>query len=216
MCSLSPKLPKPVREIAILVTGARYHSAYEIYAHVLVAELRGLPDDKINTIISGQRPGNLSRQEAIAYDARIGGRYRFHRDPDVLMSSLGTRYVGDMDRLFDTYAEMLPRMQDFYRERFPKSAALTAQASKGISDLQFTGSYRVPYQYSPYLRQHLKTGSFLQSSSGVTVTDLDGNEFFREMHQLEHEAVSLRLDGREMLTGFEPGGRCSIESMYAV
>ena len=58
----------------------------------------------------------------IAYDARIGGRYRFHRDPDVLMSSLGTRYVGDMDRLFDTYAEMLPRMQDFYREQFPKSS----------------------------------------------------------------------------------------------
>jgi thymidylate synthase ThyX len=58
----------------------------------------------------------------IAYDARIGGRYRFHRDPDVLMSSLGTRYVGDMDRLFDTYAEMLPRMQDFYRAQFPKSS----------------------------------------------------------------------------------------------
>jgi thymidylate synthase ThyX len=59
----------------------------------------------------------------IAYDARIGGRYRFHRDPDVLMSSLGTRYVGDMDRLFDTYAELLPRMQDFYRARFPKDEA---------------------------------------------------------------------------------------------
>ncbi|HEY5153887.1 MAG TPA: FAD-dependent thymidylate synthase [Acidimicrobiales bacterium] len=59
----------------------------------------------------------------IAYDARIGGRYRFHRDPDVLMSSLGTRYVGDMDRLFDTYAEMLPRMGDFFRDRFPKDAA---------------------------------------------------------------------------------------------
>src|SRR5471032_1048620 len=27
-----------------------------------------------------------------------------------------------------------------YRERFPKSAALTAQASAGISDLQFTGN----------------------------------------------------------------------------
>jgi thymidylate synthase ThyX len=56
----------------------------------------------------------------IAYDARIGGRYRFYRDPDVLMSSLGTRYVGDMDRLFDTYAELLPRMQDFFRAQFPK------------------------------------------------------------------------------------------------
>jgi len=65
-----------------------------------------------------------------------------------------------------------------YAERFPRSAALTAQASTGISDLQFTGSYRVPFQYSPYLRKHLKTGSFLQSSSGVTVQDLDGNSFY--------------------------------------
>ena len=69
------------------------------------------------------------------------------------------------------------RLVALYTERFGKSAALTAQASSGISDLQFTGSYRVPFQYSPYLRKHLKTGSFLQSSSGVTVRDLDGNDF---------------------------------------
>jgi 4-carboxymuconolactone decarboxylase len=58
----------PVREIAILVTGAHFHSAYEIYAYVLVAELRGIGDDKIATIIAGQRPGDLTRQEAVAYD----------------------------------------------------------------------------------------------------------------------------------------------------
>ena len=69
------------------------------------------------------------------------------------------------------------RLAALYDERFPKSAALTAQASAGISDLQFTGNYRVPFQYSPYLRKHLKTGSFLQSSAGVTVEDLDGNVF---------------------------------------
>jgi thymidylate synthase ThyX len=57
----------------------------------------------------------------IAYDARIGGRYRYYRDPDVLMSNLGTRYVGDMDRLFDTYAELLPRLQDHFREVHPKA-----------------------------------------------------------------------------------------------
>ena len=45
--SSSPKLPRPVREIAILVTGAHFHSAYQIYAHVLVAELRGITDEKI-------------------------------------------------------------------------------------------------------------------------------------------------------------------------
>ncbi|MDQ6698106.1 MAG: FAD-dependent thymidylate synthase [Actinomycetota bacterium] len=56
----------------------------------------------------------------IAYDSRIGGRYRFHRDPEVLGSPLGTRYVGEMDRLFDTYAELLPSLQDFFRAQFPK------------------------------------------------------------------------------------------------
>src|SRR4051794_36526971 len=58
----------------------------------------------------------------IAYDTRIGGRYRFYRDPAVLGSPLGTRYVGDMDRLFDTYAELVPALADFFRERVPKDA----------------------------------------------------------------------------------------------
>ena len=42
----------------------------------------------------------------IAYDTRLGGRYRFFRDPAVLASRLGTRYVGDMDRMFDAYSEV--------------------------------------------------------------------------------------------------------------
>lgn len=56
----------------------------------------------------------------IAYDARIGGRYRFYRDAEILASALGARYVGDIDRLFDTYADLLPTMQDFFRVRHPK------------------------------------------------------------------------------------------------
>ncbi len=59
----------------------------------------------------------------IAYDTRIGGRYRYYRDPGVLGSGLGLRYIGDMDRLFDSYAELVPIMADFYRERFPKDAS---------------------------------------------------------------------------------------------
>ena len=61
--------------------------------------------------------------------------------------------------------------------RHPQSVALTRQAREGISDLQFTGAYRVPFQYSPYLRQHLALGSFVQRTDGVTVTDLDGQRF---------------------------------------
>jgi glutamate-1-semialdehyde 2,1-aminomutase len=65
-----------------------------------------------------------------------------------------------------------------FQERFARSAALTAEAAESISDLQFTGSYRVPFQFSRHVRQHLKGGSFLQASNGVKVTDLDGNELY--------------------------------------
>jgi len=66
--SSSPSLPRPVREVAILVTGAKFRAGYEIYAHTLVAELRHISDEKISTIIAGQRPADLTREEAVAYD----------------------------------------------------------------------------------------------------------------------------------------------------
>src|SRR5579884_659755 len=57
----------------------------------------------------------------IAYDARLdNGRYRYFRDPAVLESSFGARYVGEMDRMFDTYAELLPVMQAFFAEAYPR------------------------------------------------------------------------------------------------
>ena len=67
---------------------------------------------------------------------------------------------------------------ELYAQRYAKSAAVTARARQTISDLQFTGAYRVPFQFSPYLREHLKIGGFVQASSGVTVQDLDGNSFY--------------------------------------
>jgi len=62
--------------------------------------------------------------------------------------------------------------------RHARSIALTREAREGISDLQFTAAYRVPFQYSRYLREHLSVGAFVQRSDGVTVTDLDGARFY--------------------------------------
>jgi thymidylate synthase ThyX len=59
----------------------------------------------------------------VAYDTRLdNGRYRYHRDPLVLESPLGARYVGDMDRLFDAYRDLLPVMQTWFAARHPKTA----------------------------------------------------------------------------------------------
>ncbi|MGC2318630.1 MAG: aminotransferase class III-fold pyridoxal phosphate-dependent enzyme [Bradyrhizobium sp.] len=70
------------------------------------------------------------------------------------------------------------RLARLYQERFAKGRAMTLQVSGKISDLQFTESYRVPFQYSRLVREHLATSAFVQSSAGVTVTDLDGNIFY--------------------------------------
>jgi glutamate-1-semialdehyde 2,1-aminomutase len=70
------------------------------------------------------------------------------------------------------------RLSRLYGERFAETNRLTAEVKDGISDLQFTDAYRVPFQYSRFVREHLEVGAFVQSSSGVTITDLDGNRFY--------------------------------------
>jgi glutamate-1-semialdehyde 2,1-aminomutase len=65
-----------------------------------------------------------------------------------------------------------------YQERFAKGRQMTSEAASLIPDLQFTQAYRVPFPYSRMVREHLGAGSFMQSSAGVTLTDLDGNVFY--------------------------------------
>jgi glutamate-1-semialdehyde 2,1-aminomutase len=60
-------------------------------------------------------------------------------------------------------------------DRAPRTIAATDTAEPLISDLQFVGRYRVPFQFSRIVRAELAAGAFLQASTGVTVTDLDGN-----------------------------------------
>jgi thymidylate synthase ThyX len=56
----------------------------------------------------------------INYDLRLGGRYRFHRDPGILSSSLGTRYVADMDRTFEAYTRVVQAVIEHLRATVPQ------------------------------------------------------------------------------------------------
>jgi glutamate-1-semialdehyde 2,1-aminomutase len=70
------------------------------------------------------------------------------------------------------------RLSAAYQARFAETIRKTADASANISDFQFTAAYRVPFQYSRMVRQHFPSAALVQSSSGVTLTDLDGNRFY--------------------------------------
>jgi len=70
------------------------------------------------------------------------------------------------------------RLSALYAARYKRTAAQNAEVESGISDLQFTSRYRVPFQFSRIVRRSLRGGSFLQASQGTQVTDLDGNRFY--------------------------------------
>ncbi len=72
----------------------------------------------------------------------------------------------------------LASLSALYKTRFAETIKRTTEASESISDLQFTDAYRVPFQYRRVVSAHLPSAAFVQSSSGVTVTDLDGNRAY--------------------------------------
>lgn len=61
-------LPDNVRQIAILVVGARFDAAYEIYAHIAVAEREGMKPERLATLVADIKPVDLAPDESVAYD----------------------------------------------------------------------------------------------------------------------------------------------------
>jgi 4-carboxymuconolactone decarboxylase len=61
-------LPDNVRQIAILVVGARFDAAYEIYAHIAVAEKEAMKAERLATLVANLKPNDLSAEESVAFD----------------------------------------------------------------------------------------------------------------------------------------------------
>jgi glutamate-1-semialdehyde 2,1-aminomutase len=108
-----------------------------------------------------------------------------HSKMSKMVARLVPHYEFDIDDFFRSDgapADIATQRQDaffrlagLYKERYARGRQMTAEAAEHISDLEFTETYRVPFQYSRLVREHLSTSAFVQSSAGVTVTDVDGN-----------------------------------------
>src|SRR5579862_6704781 len=88
------------------------------------------------------------------------------------------RVDGAPDEVESRRRAAFDRLSALYTQRFHKTARLTQELQGEISDLQFTSRYRVPFQFSAYVRRHFSAGSFVEATSGRTVTDLDGNRLY--------------------------------------
>jgi len=58
----------------------------------------------------------------LGYDRRLpNGLFRYYRDPAILESRRGARFVGEMDRMFDTYGALLGELTAWLTARFPQT-----------------------------------------------------------------------------------------------
>ena len=81
--SAEARLPKTVREVAILTVGAAFGARYELYAHEITAADVGLSQSQIATLAAGGRPSNLSDEEALARYRPRPGFWPHHADLDL-------------------------------------------------------------------------------------------------------------------------------------
>lgn len=66
--SMQASLPDRARQIAILVTGAHFDAAYEIYAHIAIAEQEKMSDRRLSQLVANVKPDDLDDEESTAYD----------------------------------------------------------------------------------------------------------------------------------------------------
>lgn len=66
--SMEASLPDPARQIAILVTGAHFDAAYELYAHIAMARQEGMSAARLSALCANVKPTDLNSEESVAYD----------------------------------------------------------------------------------------------------------------------------------------------------
>jgi len=117
--------------VGLARTEQLYEKVFVEYGDDSVAQLGGVhlaceqSSNVLSKILEWGRLMSYLEQSTryIAYNQRLdNGQYRYFRPPELLDSPHGARFVGEMDRVFDTYGALLPRMQAWVAEQFPQQA----------------------------------------------------------------------------------------------
>ena len=99
-------LPKTIREVAILVTGAHFSARYELYAHEQSAAKAGLSETKVASLASGTRPSDLTSEESVAFDVAtvlVGGGQLAESAFQQALTAFGQKGTAELIYLIGTY-----------------------------------------------------------------------------------------------------------------
>ncbi len=110
------RLSPSAKEVAIIVVGAHFNAAYELYAHAATAAAKGMDPAKIAMLAAGGRPLDLTAEEGCAFDvttALLGGgvlpgaTYRAARE------LLGQGALNELVLWIGTYAQVAITLNAF-------------------------------------------------------------------------------------------------------
>ena len=95
---------------------------------------------------------------------------------------IGGERIFSCDGAPDTIVEKrrtgFDNLSQLFKEKAPQSLAVSEELEESISDVLFTNTYRVPFQYAKFVKTHLRLGAMVTESSGTRVKDMDGNWSF--------------------------------------
>lgn len=80
--------------------------------------------------------------------------------------------------VFERRSSAFERLSEQLRAQSTGSIELTRALDGGISDLNFTSRYRVPYQFSEVVKAHIPDQIFVEASEGVRIKDVDGHWYY--------------------------------------
>jgi alkylhydroperoxidase family enzyme len=109
-------LPDPIRQIVILVVGARFDAAYELYAHIAVAEKEGMTDARLATLCANHKPVDFTPEESVAYDlasALVAGGVLPEPIYALALKTFGQHGVNEMIYLVGLYAMVSTTLNGF-------------------------------------------------------------------------------------------------------
>jgi glutamate-1-semialdehyde 2,1-aminomutase len=143
-----------------------------LYLGLAAAAALALPWLVLRLELSRAKHPSLSGHARIA--RRLAGLVPFYAYPEERFFCTD----GAPDRIVAQRRAGFHRLARQFRQRHARTLTLTAEVEPGISDLQFTAAYRVPFQFRELVRSSFPLGAFAASTAGVTITDLDGNRFY--------------------------------------
>src|SRR3954469_17693247 len=130
-----------------------HYSAYALYALGAGALTTSLVKLKGRLALSKSKHRSLTGHSRMA--RRLAGMVPFYEYD-------GRRFFRADDAPDDVAAQReagFMRLSALFLRRNTATVAMTDEVRGSISDMQFTDTYRVPFQFSRMVRQHLRTGS---------------------------------------------------------